>query len=242
MPDLIDNIVRDCRRYWLDTNVPRGVVDEMQIELEAHLREAQSEGRPPDSVVGPNVAAFAEEWARETRVAGGFPPQVPPPNPRLWSYALLAMVAVIVTVLAVATAGQGDPVENEVWRWVWTIGALVLAVAEIFTAGFFLLPFGIGATAAAVLAWIGSPLIVQWIAMFAVSAASLVYFQRFARRSDAAPHEPVGVDRLIGQTAIVVETEEWRATSRGETIKKGATVHVLEIRGARLVVRERVDE
>ena len=50
------------------------------------------------------------------------------------------------------------------------------------------------------------------------------------------------IDPYKGTGLVRVETEEWRATSRGETIKKGATVHVLEIRGARLVVRERVDE
>ncbi len=255
MPDLIGSIVSDCRRYWLDTNVPRGVADEMQIELEAHLRDAQAEGRSPESVVGPNVPAFAEEWARETRVADFAKPPAPAPNPRLWTYALLAGVVLVVAVLAVATAGNGDAAENAVWRWVWTIGALALGIAEIFTAGFFLLPFGVGAAAAAALAWIGSPLVVQWIAMFGVSAATLVYFQRFARRSDEGPHDPVGVDRLIGQTAVVletidprraagmvrVETEQWRATSLGETIEKNAVVEVIEIRGTRLVVREVVE-
>lgn len=255
MSDLIDTIVRDCRRYWLDTNVPRSVADEMQTELEAHLREAQAEGRSPESVVGPNVSAFAEEWARETRVPGVAKPLVSAPNPRMWAYALLAGVGVVVAILAVATAGSGNADENAVWRWVWSVGALTLGIAEIFTAGFFLLPFGVGAGAAAALAWIGSPLVVQWIAMFGVSAATLVYFQRFARRSDEGPHDPVGVDRLIGQTAVVlepidprratgivrVETEHWRATSLGETIKKNTVVEVLEIRGTRLVVREVVE-
>jgi len=255
MPDTIDTIVRDCRSYWLDTNVPRSVADEMQSELEAHLREAQAEGRSPESVVGRSVAAFAEEWARETRNPDVSETRIAAPNPRMWTYVLLAGVAVVVAILAVATAGQGDDAENATWRWIWTLGALTLGIAEIFTAGFFLLPFGIGAAAAAVLAWIGSPLVVQWLAMLGVSAATLVYFQRFARRRSESQHDRVGVDRLIGQTAVVldmidpqkatgivrVETEQWRATSRGETIRKNATVKVLEIKGTRLVVREVVE-
>ena len=256
MPDTIETIVRDCRQYWLDTNVPRAIVDEMQIELEAHLREAQAEGRDPESVVGPNVAAFAEEWARETRVAGATPgPVAEAPDPRSWTYLLLGSIAVVVAILAAATAGDGNADENAVWRWVWTVGALVLGLSEIFTAGFFLLPFGIGAAAAAALAWIGSPLIVQWFAMLGVSAATLVYFQRFARRRSEGPHEPVGVDRLIGQTAVVlvpvdphkatgivrVETEQWRATTAGEVLKKNTVVEVVEIRGTRLVVKERIE-
>ena len=164
MADSIDRIVADCGRYWLDTNVPRPTVQEMKAELETHLREAAAEGRDPEQVVGRDVAAFAEEWARETRLPGFNPPATTRgPDIRRWTYTLLASLTLIVAVVAMVTAGQGDSTENETWRWVWTVGAVVLASAEIFTAGFFLLPFGFGAGAAAILAWINSPLVVQWL-------------------------------------------------------------------------------
>ena len=253
MPDQIETIVRDCRRYWLDTNVARKVADDMSAELEQHLREAQLEGRSPDDVVGESVTAFAEEWARENRsVSWSAPPTTSLNSTRNWTMAMTFGMMLIVAIVALATAGQGDEEVNAVWRWVWTIGAVVLSLTEIVTAGFFLLPFGMGAAAAAVLAWIGSPLVIQWGVMLVVSIASLVYFQRYARLLDAQPHDAVGVERLIGQDAVVlqtidphkavgivrVETEEWRATTRGETIQKGSTVRVLEIRGTRLVVQE----
>ena len=38
------------------------------------------------------------------------------------------------------------------WIWFWVILAAVLVVGEIFTAGFFLLPFGVGAMVAALVA------------------------------------------------------------------------------------------
>jgi membrane protein implicated in regulation of membrane protease activity len=40
------------------------------------------------------------------------------------------------------------------WFWVWTVLAAALIVGEIFTAGFFLLPFGLGAVVAAALNWL----------------------------------------------------------------------------------------
>ena len=43
--------------------------------------------------------------------------------------------------------------DTEWWRWVWLAVAAVFGIGEIFTAGFFLLPFSAGALVAFVLAW-----------------------------------------------------------------------------------------
>ncbi len=86
--------------------------------------------------------------------------------------------------------------QPEMWRWFWTGLAVILSVAEIFTAGFFMLPFGIGAGAAAVLAWVGAHVLVQWLAFLVISVASLVGLQRFVRRQDDL--------RMVREAQVVV--------------------------------------
>jgi hypothetical protein len=72
----VERVVRTCERYWKRTGVPRGRIAEMRAELETHLHEAAGEGKSMDSVVGPDVTAFAPGWAREFRppVGAGGPP------------------------------------------------------------------------------------------------------------------------------------------------------------------------
>jgi membrane protein implicated in regulation of membrane protease activity len=264
MSDTVDQIVRDCARYWTQTDVPRHAVDEMRFELESHLREAEAEGRDPREVVGPNLAEFAEEWASEARRPGSraFPSwdDVTRGGRHAETRSIARISAVLygtafaaIVIAVVLTSGEGGNVEdNELWRWVWTGLALLMGIGEIFTAGFFLLPFAVGGVAAAVLAWLGVHLLVQWIAFLGISIASLVYLQRFIRRQDALEQPRVGANRYVGARAIVlddidpvinvgrvrVETEEWRATTDGELIPSGTTVTVTGVRGARLVVAE----
>lgn len=140
----------------------------------------------------------------------------------------------------------------DVWFWVWAALAAVLIVGEIFTAGFFLLPFGLGAAAAAVLALIGAPLGWQWGVFLALSAVLLLSLRRFADRITHEPPEKVGADRLIGKEGVVVETiesddgtgrvriesEEWRAGSaESQTLAAGTHVVVERVSGTHLVVR-----
>jgi membrane protein implicated in regulation of membrane protease activity len=140
----------------------------------------------------------------------------------------------------------------DVWFWLWAGLAAVLIVAEMFTAGFFLLPFGIGAAGAAGLNLAGVEIGWQWGAFIAISAMLLLSLRRFADRVTHEPPEKVGVDRLIGKTGTVIEAvepgdgggrvrierEEWRADALGaETIPVGTRVVVEKIVGTHLVVR-----
>ena len=139
--------------------------------------------------------------------------------------------------------------DNEIWRWLWTVFAIVMGIGEIFTAGFFLLPFAIGATAAAVLAWTGVSLLAQWLVFFGVSLVAMVYLRRFIRRQDDLASPAVGANRWANARGIVLEAidpltsagmvriggEEWRATS-DQRIPAGSQVLVREVTGARLVV------
>ena len=248
----------DCERYWLETRVPRKTANEMRTELEQHLTEAAIEGKPPSVVVGPDLAAFAEAWASEQRGRAGQLPTWQDVNSgnaakrRNAQYALLAYVLVVAAITALGYAfGKGDEgMDFEVWRWVWTILAVVMLIGEIFTAGFFLLPFGIGAAAAGLLAWLEAGLAAQWITFFIVSIISLLYVRRFVHDQDDFEPTPVASNRYLHAKATVLETidpaagtgmvrmesEEWRATADGETIEVGEVVRVERISGSRLIV------
>lgn len=258
MSDVIDRIVRDCARYWTETKVPRRDIEDMRFELESHLRDAVADGRDAADVVGNDITAFAEEWATETRGPNAMPVarggrHADARSSNRLSIALYGVAISAIVIAFVLTSGEGTNVEdNEVWRWVWTGLALFMGIGEIFTAGFFLLPFAVGGVAAAVLAWLGVNILVQWIAFLAISVASLVYMQKYIHRQDEREQPRVGANRYVGARAVVtdtidparnqgavrVETEEWRATSDDGPIKKGTHVLVTEVRGARLVVSE----
>jgi membrane protein implicated in regulation of membrane protease activity len=141
----------------------------------------------------------------------------------------------------------------EEWRWVWIVGSAVFAVGEILTTGsFFLLPFAVGALVAAILAFAGIGVAVEWVAFVAVSIAVLVALRPLARRLDrSALDQGVGARRLVGMRATVIEAipgdaelgmvrverEEWRAQSTdGSAIAEGTVVRVADIQGTRLVV------
>lgn len=139
----------------------------------------------------------------------------------------------------------------DIWVWIWAVMAAVLIIAEIFTAGFFLLPFGIGAAVAAAMAFFEIALGWQWAAFLIVSVSLLLSLRRFAERVTHEPPEKMGVDRLIGKRGVVIEQiepgdgagrvrierEEWRADSEShETIPVGVHVIVDRIVGTHLVV------
>ncbi len=143
-------------------------------------------------------------------------------------------------------------IDIEAWRWFWTVLAGILVVGEIFSPGFFLLPFGIGAGAAGILAWadIGNPGI-HWAVFLVVSVGSLLSLRPLIRKQDEGEPDAVGANRYLRKRGIVLEdidmrsatgmvridTEEWRAISEGESIPAGTEVVVSGITGSRLVVQ-----
>ena len=67
--DRIDGVLGGCRAYWMNGGISRGRADEMAEELDLHLREALENGKDVEDVVGPDIKAFAEEWAAPNRQA-----------------------------------------------------------------------------------------------------------------------------------------------------------------------------
>ncbi len=138
----------------------------------------------------------------------------------------------------------------KIW-WIWMIIAAVFVVGEIFTAGFFLLWFGIGAVVAGVMAVFGLNIGWQLGAFAIVSGVLFVVSRRFAERFSKKQPAGIGSDRFVGLEGIVLEEidndkntgrvrlkkEEWRADSEtGELIPAGKRVWVIRMDGTHLVV------
>jgi membrane protein implicated in regulation of membrane protease activity len=85
----------------------------------------------------------------------------------------------------------------EMW-WIWIAMAAVLLIAEIFTAGFFLIWFSIGAAGAGILAMLGVGTTAQLIVFILLSGILFVFGRRFAERVTAKQPPGIGADRFIG--------------------------------------------
>src|SRR5215210_1157140 len=134
--------------------------------------------------------------------------------------------------------------------WVlWLIAAVVLAVGEIATMGFFLAPFAAGAVVAAVISAAGAGTAIDLIVFLLVSIVALAALRPLARSHRRMPPQiRTGTAALVGRPATVLERiantegvgcvridgEVWtaRAFMEDETYEAGTRVQVVEIRGA----------
>lgn len=255
----VEVILAQCEQYWRQTGVADDAVVDMRRELASHLSEAMDAGKSPTSVVGDDVASFAEAWAAEQRG----PVSIPPPtsadtpqearNPRGGLLALGVLLVAVVAALVAVGPKETNVDDIEMWRWVWLGSTVVLGIGEMVTAGLFMLPFAIGAAVACILAFFDIAVWVQLLAFLVVSVAALWGLRRFASRENEPTHavgarryvdavatvvEPV--ERLTGAGRVRLETELWRATTDLDTvIPAGSEVRVVDVRGARLVVEPR---
>jgi len=135
---------------------------------------------------------------------------------------------------------------------IWMVVAAVFVIGEIFTLGFFLLWFGIGAAVAGILAIFGLGGSWQWGAFAVVSGVLFVVSRRFAERFSKKQPPGIGADRFIDKKGVVLEEvdnikntgrirmgkEEWRAESdTGEVIPVGKMVEVTRLVGTHVVVK-----
>ena len=135
---------------------------------------------------------------------------------------------------------------------IWMVVAAVFIIGEIFTLGFFLLWFGIGAAVAGILAIFGLGGSWQWGAFAVVSGVLFVLSRRFAERFSKKQPPGIGADRFIDKKGVVLEEvdniknsgrirmgkEEWRAESdTGEVIPVGKMVEVTRLVGTHVVVK-----
>lgn len=147
---------------------------------------------------------------------------------------------------------------SETWTWIlWAVLGVVLVIAEVFTPGFVLLWFGVGALAAALAAFLGAGLITQFILFIIVSAAltalsRTIFVNYFTSRGEPEGMK-MGVASLPGQVGTVVSASQgalnegavkvfgsvWTAyPAEGEPpLEAGDRVVVERLQGASIYVR-----
>ena len=140
---------------------------------------------------------------------------------------------------------------------IWTVLGVLLIIAEVFTPGFVLLWFGVGALAAAFGALLGVGLPLQFLIFLFVSiiltAASRTIFVRYFTRGDEEGAMKFGAEALPGKVGTVVTSSRgamsegavkvfgsvWTAyPAEGEPpLEAGDRVVVESLRGASIYVR-----
>lgn len=139
------------------------------------------------------------------------------------------------------------------WQ-VWIVAGLVLLVAEMFAAGFWLACVAIGSFAAALVALVLPGFLAPVLAFSAATVLSFVALRPFLlRHLHHPPHVRTNVDGLIGKTGIVsqrldpvtgqgrvvVEGEDWRGAVLDDTpVEAGSRVMVLRVEGTTLFVEK----
>src|SRR5215217_2126901 len=147
---------------------------------------------------------------------------------------------------------------SESWTWIlWTILGVVLVIAEVFTPGFVLLWFGVGALAAALAAFLGAGLAAQFILFISISVALTALSRTIFVNYFTGAGEPeglrTGAATLPGQVGTVVTSSQgalnegavkvfgsvWTAyPAEGEPpLEAGDRVVVEHLRGASIYVR-----
>ncbi|MFN7919050.1 MAG: NfeD family protein [Bryobacteraceae bacterium] len=139
--------------------------------------------------------------------------------------------------------------------WLWTVLGLALMGLEILApTGFFLFFFGVGAVVTGFLAAMGfaDSLVVQGLALLAVSAGTLYLFRKPLMATFHLRALPAGVvDSMVGETAISIgeipaggygkvelRGSSWSAQNLGtEPIPASARCRVEEVRDLTLFVR-----
>lgn len=139
--------------------------------------------------------------------------------------------------------------------YIWLILAILFSVGEILYSGFFLLWFAVGSLSALILSFFISQFFLQLIVFFAVSLLLvLILTKKLTKYFSKNDNFVTNVDKLIGETGLVIETigsspletglvkidgETWTAVSNhGQVIEKGTLVEIEAIKGVRVVVYE----
>jgi inner membrane protein len=150
----------------------------------------------------------------------------------------------------------------ELW-YIWLILGVLFIVAEIFTSGFVLLWFGIGALVAGLLALTGLVGLPIQIGVFlvvsiALTIASRTIFERFLMRGSPGRELKTGMDTLPGRMGVVVEPSKgalqegavrvfgstWRAfpADGEEPLIEGEQVQIERVDGGTVYVRRTESE
>ena len=135
--------------------------------------------------------------------------------------------------------------------WVWVLFGIVLLVVEMVTpGGLFALFFGIGALCVGVLAALGAPPILQWLAFTVVSIVLLATLRRWVKERLLHAPSP-SVDAIVGEEVVLLDDlaaggeakaelrgVPWSARiASGIALRKGQRARVERVEGLTLWVR-----
>ncbi|MDO5134566.1 MAG: NfeD family protein [Eubacteriales bacterium] len=137
----------------------------------------------------------------------------------------------------------------------WLVIAAVLLVIEAVTVGLTTIWFAGGAVIAALAAYLGANLILELVLFLGVSVILLVFTRPLAVRYMNRGIQKTNVDSLIGKKAVVIQEIdnlgqtgqvrindiEWMARTLEDDVRipANAIVTILEVRGVKLIVKEK---
>ena len=137
--------------------------------------------------------------------------------------------------------------------WHWLVLGLILAVAEMASAGgFYIIFFGIGAVIVGLLAWLGwaGPIWLQVVEFTVISLVGLTVFRRQLLRAVQPNPQAPRIDTLVGEIAIAAEDVPagsvgrvelrgtgWSARAdNGQPIARGSRCVVTRVEGLMLII------
>lgn len=138
------------------------------------------------------------------------------------------------------------------WQ-IWLLAMFVLLIAEIFTSGFLLGCFSVGALASSLCAALGLGIVWQILFFCVFSLLSFIYLRPFINGITKKKDTKTGMDALIGREVFVHEDiisldgrgyvkcdgDLWRAVSSDMSdIKKGTKVRIVSFEGLVLKVEK----
>lgn len=137
------------------------------------------------------------------------------------------------------------------WQ-VWLIIAGLFFIGEIFTLGFLIFWFGIGALFAMLTSFFTTNIIIQTTVFLITSAILILATKTLVKRFINVKNTNTNAFSIIGKKAIVIKEidpihslgqiklngEVWSAeTENNEIIKEGSEVEVLQIKGVKAIVK-----
>ena len=137
------------------------------------------------------------------------------------------------------------------WQ-IWLIIAGIFFVGEIFTLGFLIFWFGIGALFAMFTSFFTTNIVIQTTVFIITSTVFIFLTKPFVKKFLDVKKTNTNVFSIIGKKAIVIQEinplhslgliklngEIWSAESENnEIIKKGSEVEISEIRGVKAIVK-----
>lgn len=135
---------------------------------------------------------------------------------------------------------------------IWLLATIFFVIFEMGTPGlFYSLSFAFGALTAAMGAWNGFSVFLQWTMFFCGAICSLLMLKAWVTSVTFANKEVSNIDALIGKQGIVVKevsnvqcarvkvgSEYWFAQSEdAHSLKNGMQVTIINVTGTKLIVK-----